>query len=92
MKSVTTNRYYKDDAEHIKKNIQYYIKFINENIKSLVRKNQTTFLSLEEGFKLEGKLTDKQYNLLENIYEKIMKEKGLPAVDVHHDLKKGVKY
>jgi len=84
-------RYYKN-AEIRDKGIKYFLKFLKTNIKELSRETQTKVYSLAEGYKLEGKLTGKQYNLLEGIYERYMKNKGLGGADTHHDLKKGLRY
>ena len=92
MRRLPSTRYYKDEKQHIKNGIEYFLTFLKTNIKELSRENQMKVYSLAEGYKLEGKLTDKQYNLLEGIYERYMKDKGLGGADTHHDLKKGIRY
>ena len=84
-------RYYKN-AGIRDKGIKYFVDFLTANISLLERDKQLTFYSLAEGYRLEHRLSGKQYNLLEHLYEKAMKNKGLGGADTHHDLKKGLRY
>lgn len=85
-----TKYYY--DKDHKKKGIEYFISQLYENIVHLKRNDQIIFFSLDQGFKIDGDLTDKQYNLLESLYEKVMGAKDLPSCKLKHDFRKGLRY
>ncbi len=69
------------------------INFIKANRKLCKNTYYQAVESMDQQLMKEGWLTPNQYNFIDGIYESVMKNAGLPAVDLHIDKKrKGLKY